>query len=95
MLKVVKREITFKMLAECAIYTKNKSRFKTYFKSRSIYSDAIEIGDDVWIGGSAIICSAVIVGNRSVIGAGSVVTKDIPDECVCRWYPCRVLRNIV
>ena len=38
----------------------------------------IHIGDDVWIGGSAVICPGVTIGERSVIGAGSVITRDIP-----------------
>ena len=55
---------------------------------------AIEIGDDVWIGGGAIICPGVRVGNRAVIGAGSVVTKDIPDDAFAAGNPCRVIRTI-
>jgi len=55
---------------------------------------AIEIGDDVWIGGAAIICPGVTIGNRSVIGAGSVVTKEIPDDVFAAGNPCRVLKNI-
>ena len=42
------------------------------------YAKPIIIGDDVWVGGSVVICPGVSIGNRSVIGAGSVVTKDIP-----------------
>ena len=55
---------------------------------------AIGIGDDVWIGGGAIICPGVTIGNRSVIGAGSVVTKDLPDDVFAVGNPCRVLKNI-
>lgn len=55
---------------------------------------AIEIGDDVWIGGGAILCPGVRVGKRSVVGAGSVVTKDIPDSVFAAGNPCRVLRRI-
>lgn len=55
---------------------------------------AIEIGDDVWIGGGAIICPGVRVGSRAVIGAGSVVTKDIPDDAFAAGNPCRVIRTI-
>ena len=44
------------------------------------YAKSIVIGEDVWIGGSAVICPGVTIGNRSVIGAGSVVTKDIHDD---------------
>jgi maltose O-acetyltransferase len=54
----------------------------------------IQIGDDVWIGGGAIICPGVTVGMRSVIGAGSVVTKNIPEGVVAVGNPCRVIREI-
>ena len=55
----------------------------------------VTIGDDVWIGGAAILCPGVTVGAGSVIGAGSVVTKDVPPGVVAAGNPCRVLREIV
>lgn len=55
---------------------------------------AIEIGDDVWIGGAAILCPGVRVGNGAVIGAGSVVTSDVPNAVLAAGNPCRVLREI-
>lgn len=55
---------------------------------------AIEIGDDVWVGGGAIICPGVKIGYRTVIGAGSVVTKNIPESVLAVGNPCRVLRTI-
>lgn len=54
----------------------------------------IEIGDEVWIGGGAIICPGVKIGARSVIGAGSVVTRDIPEGVIAAGNPCRVIRAI-
>ena len=54
----------------------------------------IAIGDDVWIGGGAIILPGVTVGARSVIGAGSVVARDLPADVVAAGNPCRVLRAI-
>jgi len=54
----------------------------------------IEIGSDVWVGGGAIILPGVHVGARSVIGAGSVVTRDIPEDVFAAGNPCRVIRNI-
>ena len=54
----------------------------------------IEIGADVWVGGGAIICPGVRIGSRSVIGAGSVVTRDIPDGVFAGGNPCRVIREI-
>ncbi|RYD87264.1 MAG: sugar O-acetyltransferase [Sphingobacteriales bacterium] len=58
------------------------------------YAKPIAIGEDVWIGGSAVICPGVSIGDRSVIGAGSVVTKDIPPDVFAAGNPCRVIRGI-
>lgn len=55
---------------------------------------AVEIGDDVWIGGGAVICPGVRIGARSVIGAGSVVIADIPEDVLAAGNPCRVLRSL-
>ena len=55
----------------------------------------IEIGSDVWVGGGAIICPGMHIGSRSVIGAGSVVTRDIPDGVFAAGNPCRVIREII
>jgi len=54
----------------------------------------ITVGDNVWIGGRAIICAGVSVGENTTIGAGSVVTKDIPSNVVAVGNPCRVLRKL-
>lgn len=54
----------------------------------------ITIGEDVWVGGSAVICPGVSIGDRSVIGAGSVVTKDIPADVFAAGNPCRVIRSL-
>ncbi len=58
------------------------------------YAKPIVIGDDVWVGGSAVICPGVTIGSRSVIGAGSVVTKDIPADVFAAGNPCRVIRSL-
>lgn len=58
------------------------------------YASPITIGNNVWIGGSSVICPGVTIGENAVIGAGSVVTKDIPSDCVAAGNPCRVLRYI-
>jgi maltose O-acetyltransferase len=54
----------------------------------------VEVGDDVWVGGGAIICPGVRIGARSVIGAGSVVTKDIPEGVLAAGNPCRFIREV-
>ncbi|MEM8806071.1 MAG: sugar O-acetyltransferase [Cyanobacteria bacterium P01_G01_bin.38] len=54
----------------------------------------VEIGNDVWIGGGAIICPGVSIGDGAAIGAGSVVTRDVPTGVVAAGNPCRVIRTI-
>lgn len=57
-------------------------------------SRPITLGDNVWIGAHATICGGVTVGRNSVIGAGAVVIKDVPENCVVAGVPARVLRPI-
>ncbi|WP_250036442.1 sugar O-acetyltransferase [Paractinoplanes maris] len=54
----------------------------------------ITIGDNVWIGGMAVICPGVTIGDNSVIGAGAVVTRDIPADVVAVGNPARVIRSV-
>jgi maltose O-acetyltransferase len=58
------------------------------------FGKPIEIGSDVWVGGGALILPGVRIGSRTVIGAGSVVTRDIPDDVFAAGNPCRVVRAI-
>ena len=58
------------------------------------YGIPVTIGSNVWIGGSCVILPGVSIGNNVVIGAGSVVTKDIPDNVCAAGNPCRVIREI-
>ena len=58
------------------------------------YNKDVCIGENAWIGGSVVIVPGVHIGANAVIGAGSVVTKDIPDNVVAAGNPCRVLREV-
>ncbi len=58
------------------------------------YGIDVTIGNNVWIGGNAVICPGVTIGDNTVIGAGSVVTKDIPAWSIAAGNPCRVIRTI-
>jgi maltose O-acetyltransferase len=58
------------------------------------FGKPVEIGSDVWVGGGAIILPGVTIGSRSIIGAGSVVTRNIPDGVFAAGNPCRVIREI-
>lgn len=58
------------------------------------YGIPITIGDNVWIGGNVVILPGVKIGDNVVIGAGSVVTKDIPDNVIAMGNPCKIVREI-
>ena len=58
------------------------------------YAKPIEIGNNVWIGGNVVVLPGVKIGDNSVIGTGSVVTKDIPANVVAVGNPCKVIKNI-
>jgi maltose O-acetyltransferase len=58
------------------------------------FGKSVEIGSDVWVGGGAIICPGVRIGSRCVVGAGSVVTRDLPEGVVAAGNPCRVIREL-
>ncbi|HET7622119.1 MAG TPA: sugar O-acetyltransferase [Gemmatimonadaceae bacterium] len=58
------------------------------------FGKPVGIGADVWVGGGAIITPGVRIGSRTVIGAGSVVTRDIPEGVFAAGNPCRVIRRI-
>ena len=73
-----------------------KERLKEKINGSNCYfttcADPVEIKDGAWIGGGAIILPDVTIGKNSVIGAGSVVNRSIPDNCVAVGNPCRVIR---
>ena len=58
------------------------------------YAKPIEIGADVWVGGGALILAGVRIGRGSVIGAGAVVTRDIPEGVFAAGNPCRVIKDV-
>lgn len=58
------------------------------------YGIPVKIGNDVWIGGNSVVLPGVTIGDGTVIGAGSVVTKDIPSGVIAAGNPCRVIRKI-
>ena len=57
-------------------------------------SQPISIGDNVWLGGGVIVCPGVTIGNNTVVGAGAVVTRDLPANVVAVGNPARILRTI-
>lgn len=77
-----------------AIYTAGHPVHPDTRNSAYEYGISVTIGDNVWIGGNTVICPGVRIGSNTVIGAGSVVTKDIPDWVIAAGNPCRVIRKI-
>lgn len=77
-----------------AVYTAGHPIYPTSRNSAYEYGKEITVGDNVWIGGNTVICPGVHIGSNVVIGAGSVITRDIPDWCVAAGNPCRVIRPI-
>ena len=58
------------------------------------YAKPIKVGDNVWIGGNVVVLPGVTIGNNCVIGAGSIVVKDIPDNSIAVGNPCKVIKQI-
>ena len=63
-------------------------------RRREEYGRPVTIGEDVWVGGGAIVLPGVTIGDRAVIGAGSVVTRDVPADVFAAGNPCRVVRAL-
>ena len=63
-------------------------------RRRQEFGKPVDIGADVWVGGGAIILPGVRIGARAVIGAGSVVTRDVPEGVFAAGNPCRVIREV-
>jgi maltose O-acetyltransferase len=68
--------------------------FDAALRRRQELGRPVEIGSDVWVGGGAIILPGVTSGPRAVMGAGSVVTRDVPAGVFAAGNPCRVIRQI-
>ncbi len=58
------------------------------------YSKPVTIGSNVWLASGVIVCPGVTIGDNAVIGAGSVVTRDIPSNCFAAGVPCKVIREL-
>lgn len=82
------------MAPNVAIYTAGHPVYPATRDSGYEYGKKVKIGNSVWLGGNTVVCPGVTIGDNVVIGAGSVVTKDIPDWSIAAGNPCKVLRKI-
>lgn len=82
----------------CVLITDTNGNPMDYVARRSsnegTKSAPVVIEDDVWVGAHCIILKGVTIGARSIIGAGSVVTKSIPADCVAAGNPCKVIKSL-
>ena len=78
----------------CGFYTAGHPLDAETRNKRLEYAKPIRVGNDVWFGGNVVVLPGVKIGNNVVIGAGSVVAKDIPENSVAVGNPCKVIKNI-
>ena len=85
-------------IGACVLITDTDAHPLDYLARRSsnegTKSAPIVIEDDVWVGAHSIILKGVTIGARSIIGAGSVVTKSIPADCMAAGNPCKVIKTL-
>lgn len=79
---------------QCGIYTAAHPLLPEQRKTGLEYTRPVTLGRGVWLGGHVTVLGGVSIGDNSVIGAGSVVTRSIPSGVVAAGVPCRVLREI-
>ena len=77
-----------------SIYTACHSTDPLERNTRMEWAKPVTIGNNVWIGGSVTILAGVSIGDNVTVGAGSVVVKDIPSNCVAVGNPCKVIREL-
>ena len=78
----------------CGFYTAGHPLDATSRNQGIEYAKPITVGNDVWFGGNVVVLPGVSIGNNCVIGAGSVVTKDIEANSVAVGNPCRVIKKL-
>ena len=79
---------------KCGFYTTNHCFDIAERRTSGVYARPIRVGNDVWFCGNVIVAPGVTIGDGSIIGAGSVVTKDVPANVIAAGNPCRVIRPI-
>ena len=78
----------------CGFYTAGHPVDVKQRNSGLEYAKPITVGNNVWFGGNVIVLPGVTIGDNTIIGAGSVVTKDIPANVIAVGNPCKVIKSI-
>ena len=78
----------------CGFYTAGHPTSVSERNSGLEYAKPITVGNNVWIGGSVTVLPGVTIGDNVIIGAGSVVTRDVPSSVVAMGNPCKIYRNL-
>jgi maltose O-acetyltransferase len=79
----------------CSLFTPNHHPSDIKLRREGWQYDApISIGNDVWFGGNVTICPGVSIGDNVVVGAGAVVTKDIPSNCIVGGNPAKIIKEL-
>lgn len=78
----------------CQLYTPQHPMDYLERREKKETAYPITIGDDCWLGGNVVVCPGVTIGNRCIIAAGSVVTKDIPDDSMAAGCPAVVKKQL-
>lgn len=79
----------------CQLYTPQHPMDHVLRRETKETAYPIAIGEDTWLGGGVIVCPGVTIGKRCIIAAGSVVTRDVPDDCLAAGNPAVVKRKIL
>ncbi len=78
----------------CGFYTATHPKLARDRNRGFEIAKPITIGDDVWFGGDVVVLPGVRIGDGAIIGAGSVVTRDVPAGCIAAGNPCKVIREL-
>lgn len=71
-----------------------EAKYRRNTEEKYYLASAVKIGNDVWIGGKAVICPGVTVGNNVVVAAGAVVVKDVPSNVIVGGNPAKIIRSL-
>lgn len=78
----------------CQFYTPNHPMDHVARREEKEYAYPITIGEDCWLGGNVTLLPGITIGNRCIVAAGSVVTKNVPDDCMVAGNPATIKKRL-